>query len=57
MVRWYAQGGTCMILNDDGSSISNPLVFDFGGLIRNSDGAWVQGFVGNIGFSNILHAE
>jgi hypothetical protein len=25
-------------------------------LIRNSDGAWVHGFVSNIGFSNILHA-
>jgi len=29
----------------------------FGGLLRNDDGAWYSGFVGNIGFSNILHAE
>jgi ribonuclease HI len=57
MVRWNAQGGTCMILNVDGSSIGNPGISRFGGLIRNSFGAWVQGFVGNIGFSNILHAE
>jgi hypothetical protein len=27
------------------------------GLIRKSVGAWVQDFVGNIGFSNIVHAE
>ncbi|GAU46107.1 hypothetical protein TSUD_95790 [Trifolium subterraneum] len=50
-------GGTCMILNVDGSSIGNPGVSGFRGLIRNSDDAWVQGFVGNMGFSNILHAE
>ncbi|PNX76961.1 ribonuclease H, partial [Trifolium pratense] len=30
-------GGTCMILNVDGSSIGNPGVFGFGGLIRNSN--------------------
>ncbi|GAU50646.1 hypothetical protein TSUD_333850 [Trifolium subterraneum] len=46
-----------MILNVDGSSIGNPGVSGFRGLIRNSDGAWVQDFIGNIGFSNILHAE
>ncbi|KAK2458793.1 hypothetical protein QL285_005909 [Trifolium repens] len=46
-----------MILNVDGSSIGNPGVSGFGGLIRNSNGAWVHGFSGNIGFSNILHAE
>jgi len=46
-----------MILNVDGSSLSNPGVSGFRGLIRNFDGAWIQGFVGNIDFSNILHAE
>jgi ribonuclease HI len=45
-----------MILNVDGSSIGNPGVSGFGGLIRNSDGAWVHGFAGNIGFSYILDA-
>jgi ribonuclease HI len=57
MVRWNAQGGIGMILNVDGSSIGNPGVFGFGCLIRNSDGMWVHGYTGNIGFSNILHAE
>lgn len=46
-----------MILNIDGSSIGNPGVSGFGGLILNFVGAWVQGFAGNIGISNILHAE
>ncbi|MCH83631.1 ribonuclease H protein [Trifolium medium] len=57
MVRWNAYGGLGMILNIDGNSIGNLGVFGFGGLIRNSDGAWIHGFAGNIGFSNILHAE
>ncbi|MCI15795.1 ribonuclease H protein, partial [Trifolium medium] len=57
MVRWKAHGGIGMILNVDGSSIGNLGVSGFGGLIRNSDGEWVHGFAGNIGFSNILHAE
>jgi ribonuclease HI len=37
--------------------IGNPGVSGFGGLIRNSNGAWVHGFYGNLGVSNILHAE
>jgi ribonuclease HI len=57
IVRWNDQSGIGMILNVDGSSLGNPGVSDFGGLIRNSVGAWVHSFVGNIGFSNILHAE
>ncbi|MCH81431.1 RNA-directed DNA polymerase (Reverse transcriptase), partial [Trifolium medium] len=56
-VRWNALGGTGMILNVDGSSIGNPSIFGFGGLIRNADGAWVHGFYGNLGVTNILHAE
>ncbi|KAK2425361.1 hypothetical protein QL285_035613 [Trifolium repens] len=46
-----------MILNVDGSSIGNPGISGFGGLIRNADGAWVHGFYGNLGVTNILHAE
>lgn len=46
-----------MILNVDGSSLDNPNISSFGELIRNSDDAWFHEFVGNIGFSNILHVE
>jgi hypothetical protein len=56
-VKWNALGGTGMILNVDGSSIGNPGISGFGGLIRNADGGWVHGFFGNIGHTNILHAE
>ncbi|PNX68092.1 hypothetical protein L195_g063820, partial [Trifolium pratense] len=33
-----------MYLNVDGSSIGNPGISGFRGLIRNSDDAWIQGF-------------
>ncbi|MCH79684.1 RNA-directed DNA polymerase (Reverse transcriptase) [Trifolium medium] len=56
LVKWNALGGTGMILNVDGSS-SNPGISGFGGLIHNADGAWVHGFFGNLGVTNILHAE
>ncbi|PNX65848.1 ribonuclease H, partial [Trifolium pratense] len=57
MVRWNAHGGIRMILNVDGSRIGNPSISGFRGLIRKSDGAWEHSFAGNIGLSNILHAE
>jgi ribonuclease HI len=57
MVRWNAHCGNNMILNVDGRSIGNLGISGFGGLICNSDGAWVHSFAGNIDFSNILHAE
>jgi hypothetical protein len=57
MVRWNAQSGPGIIMNVDRSSIGSPGVFDFGGLIQNSDGVWVHAFAGNKGFSNILHAK
>ncbi|GAU35137.1 hypothetical protein TSUD_394630 [Trifolium subterraneum] len=56
LVKWNA-GGTDMILNVEGSSIGNPGIYGFGGLIRNADGACVHGFFGNLGVTNILHAE
>jgi len=39
-----------MILNVEGSSLGNPGVSGFGGLIEKDDGAWIHGFAGNIGF-------
>ncbi|CAI8612715.1 unnamed protein product [Vicia faba] len=57
MITWNTQKGSNIILNVDGSSIGNPSVSGFGGLVRNADGAWVHNFAGNIGYSNILHVE
>ena len=41
----------------DGSAQTNPGMAGFGGLIRDFDGQFIRGFHGNIGYSNILHAE
>jgi hypothetical protein len=57
LVRWNAQGSIGLILNVDGSSVGNPGVSGFRGLIQKYDVAWIHIFAGNIGFSNILHAE
>jgi len=57
VINWNDKGGNGMILNVDGSSLGNPGVSGFWGLLRNEDGAWIHGFAGNIVFSNILHAE
>ena len=57
VIKWNDKGGNDMILNIDGSSLSNHGVSGSGGLLKNEDGAWIHGFAGNIGFSNILHAE
>lgn len=54
---WNAHIDSNMILNVDGSSLDNPGVSNFGGLIRNADNAWVHNFAGNIGYSNIHHVE
>jgi len=57
VIKWNDKNGNNMILNVDGSSLGNPCISGFGGLLRNEDDAWIHGFAGNIGFSNILHAE
>ncbi|PNY00019.1 ribonuclease H [Trifolium pratense] len=56
-VRWNSHRGSGMILNVDGSSLGNPDISYFEGLIQNNDDVWIHGFAGNINFSNILHAE
>jgi hypothetical protein len=45
------------VLLFNNQSNDNLGISGFGGLIRNSDDAWVCGFAGNIRFSNILRVE
>ncbi len=45
------------ILNVDGSAQTNLRMTEFCGLIRDFDGQFICCFHGNIGYSNILHAE
>jgi len=46
-----------MILNVDGSALTNLGKVGFGGLVHNHDGTFQFGFYGSVGLSNILHAE
>lgn len=57
MITWNAYKDSNMILNVDDSSLGNPEILDFGGLIRNTNGAWIYGLAGNVGYFNIVHAE
>ncbi|KAH0640052.1 hypothetical protein KY290_037340 [Solanum tuberosum] len=44
-------------LNSDGSSRWNPGRSGIGGVIRDSDGNWIVGYMGNIHISNNIKAE
>jgi len=44
-------------INTDGASSGNPGEAGIGGLLRNSDGMWMVGFVQRIGFATALVAE
>ena len=44
-------------LNTDGSSLGNPGLAGGGGVIRDIEGAWIMGFVRNIGITSRYIAE
>jgi len=46
-----------MVLNEDGSALTNPDTTRYGGLVRNFEGKMQFAFYGSVGLSNILHAE
>ena len=46
-----------MVLNVDGSALTNPGKAGYGGLVRNFEGKFQFAFYGSVGLSNILHAE
>uniref|UniRef100_A0A2N9IFC0 CCHC-type domain-containing protein n=1 Tax=Fagus sylvatica TaxID=28930 RepID=A0A2N9IFC0_FAGSY len=48
-IRWEKPSPGWVKLNTDGSSLVNLGIAGSGGLIRNSDGDWIMGFVRNIG--------
>ena len=56
-VCWNKGDEDAMILNVDGSALTNPGKAGFGGLVRNHDGTFQFGFYGSVGLSNIFHAE
>ena len=48
--------GVCKV-NTDGSRINVTGISGVGGVLRDSNGAWIQGFSVNLGASSILEAE
>ncbi|CAL8137476.1 unnamed protein product [Prunus armeniaca] len=48
--------GACKV-NSDGSRINATCLSGAGGLLRDATGAWIQGFIVNLGASTILEAE
>jgi len=57
MVSWQHGDDDTMILNVDGSALTNPGKVGHGGLIRKHDDSFQLGFFESVGISNILHVE
>ncbi|KAF7834434.1 reverse transcriptase [Senna tora] len=56
-VGWVKPKNGFIKLNTDGSSIGNPGPVGVGGLFRDSDGRWLLGFSGSIGYQTNMFAE
>lgn len=56
-VSWKKPEEGWVVLNVDGSAITNPGRTGYGGLVRNKDGEFLVGFYGSAGISHISHAE
>ncbi|KAF7820661.1 ribonuclease H [Senna tora] len=57
LVKWKAPAPGTFKINVDGSSRGNPSKSGVGGLIRDSNGTMMAGFLVSIGFNDILYAE
>lgn len=56
-VRWQFPRAGFVALNTDGSSLGNPGLSGFGGVVRDSQGRWLFGFAGHLGVTDCLRAE
>jgi len=56
-VCWQHGNNDTMVLNVDGSALTNPGKGGYGGLVRNFEGKFQFAFYGSVGLFNILHAE
>lgn len=57
VISWTPPPASFVALNVDGNVCCQPLRAGFGGCRRRPDGAWLLGFIGYGGDSNILHME
>lgn len=56
-VSWRPPDVDGVVLNVDGSALSNPGQTGVGGLVRNSSGEFLFGYYGSVGYSDIMHVE
>ncbi|KAJ1404238.1 Ribonuclease H domain [Sesbania bispinosa] len=56
-IHWVKPPLGHVALNVDGSSMGNPGMAGFGGLLRDCAGAWLQGFCGSVGVAEVLKVE
>ncbi|KAJ8898838.1 hypothetical protein K2173_008147 [Erythroxylum novogranatense] len=56
-ISWLLPSNGWMALNTDGASKGNPGVVGAGGVIRDTKGRWLHGFVQNIGIATSFVAE
>lgn len=57
LVKWHSNGDCNVVLNVEGSCIGNLGPSGMGGLLRSSDGVWLDRFAGFFGITNNLPAE
>nr|KYP52497.1 Putative ribonuclease H protein At1g65750 family [Cajanus cajan] len=57
IVSWIYPPEHVFKLNVDGSSIGNPRLAGYGGLLHNSVGEWIRGFTGSCVLATSLYAE
>ena len=56
-VRWNKPPPGWCKLNTDGVTLGNPGKSGGGGIIRDSVGNWIKGFLGSIGFTTSITAK
>ena len=56
-VRWFRPPIDWFKLNSDGATLGNPSKAGGGGLIRDHQGKWVEGYMRHIGFASSIIAE
>ncbi|KAK2370222.1 TMV resistance protein N [Trifolium repens] len=57
LVFWHPPPENVIKVNVDGSSIGNPGLSGFSGLLRNTFGGWIPGFSGSCGFTSNINVE
>lgn len=54
---WVKPVASEVKINMDGNYCGDPPQVGFGGVLRDEDGGWVEGFYGNLGATSVLFVE